>query len=80
MSRVAAGKQTDLDEWASDLLASGRFIAADLTPAVILHAESLYTIPERGDRLIAATAMNLDLPLITADPAFARVRSLQTIW
>lgn len=66
--------------WAKQLLASGRFVAADLTPAVVLEAEALYAIPERGDRLIAATAVQLDCPLITTDPAFARIASLATIW
>jgi PIN domain nuclease of toxin-antitoxin system len=49
------------------LLASGGFAAADLTAAVVLEAEGLYAIPERGDRLIAATAVHLECPLITRD-------------
>lgn len=66
--------------WAERLLASGRFLAADLTPAIVLRAESLYGIPERTDRLIAATAAHLELPLITNDPAIARIPGLTTIW
>lgn len=66
--------------WAERLLASGRFLPADLTAAVVLEAESLYTIPERGDRLIAATAAHLDVPLITSDPLILRTPAIRTIW
>jgi PIN domain nuclease of toxin-antitoxin system len=66
--------------WARALLSAGRFVAADLSAGVVLEAEGLYTIRERGDRLIAATAVHLDCPLITRDPALARVPSLATVW
>jgi PIN domain nuclease of toxin-antitoxin system len=66
--------------WAAQLLASGHFPAADLTADVVREAESLYTIPERGDRLVAATAAHLDCPLITQDAAIARVPSVRTLW
>ena len=66
--------------WARALLASGPFVAADLTVDVMYEAESLYTIPERGDRLIAATARALGCPLVTRDPVFGKVPSLATIW
>jgi PIN domain nuclease of toxin-antitoxin system len=66
--------------WAERLLSSGRFLAADLTSEIVLEAESLYVISERGDRLIAATAARLDVPLVTNDPAIARVPAIETIW
>jgi PIN domain nuclease of toxin-antitoxin system len=66
--------------WAERLLSSGHFPGVELTTAVVLEAEALYAIPERGDRLIAATAAHLDAPLITSDPAIARVASVRTIW
>ena len=66
--------------WAERLLATGRFLAADLTPEIVLEAEALYAIPERGDRLIAATATYLDCPLITNDRDVARVPAITTIW
>ena len=66
--------------WARGLLASGRFVAADLTADVVLEADGLYAIRERGDRLIAATAVHLECPLITRDPDLARVPSLATVW
>ena len=66
--------------WAEQLLASAGFVAVDLTPSIVRDAEGLYMIPERGDRLIAATASHLECPLITKDPAVARVPGLKTIW
>lgn len=66
--------------WSDQLFSSGSFIAADLTPEVVAHAEGLYAIPERGDRLIAATAAVLGAPLITKDPAITRIPKLKTVW
>lgn len=68
------------EAWARRLLSSGAFIAADLGTDVLYEAEALYAIPERGDRLIAATALHLDCPLITKDPAIKALRGLETIW
>jgi PIN domain nuclease of toxin-antitoxin system len=66
--------------WVSRLFASGGFAAADLTTAIVLEAEGLYGIPQRGDRLIAATAASLGCPLISNDPAIARASRISTIW
>lgn len=66
--------------WADRLLSTGRYMAADLTPAIVLAAEGLYTIGERGDRLIAATAVHLECALITMDPAMGRVPGMRTVW
>jgi PIN domain nuclease of toxin-antitoxin system len=66
--------------WAERLLGSAGFVAVDLTPAIVRAAEGLYTIPERGDRLIAATASHLECPLTTKDPVLARVPGLKTMW
>ena len=66
--------------WADELFASGHFFCVDLTREVVEQAERLYRIPERGDRLIAATAAALDCPLITRDEALGEVTNLQIIW
>lgn len=66
--------------WSQALLTSGRFVAADLTAAVVREAEGLYSIPERGDRLIAATAVHLGCPLLTKDPDITRIPGITTIW
>jgi predicted nucleic acid-binding protein len=46
----------------------------------VLRAQALYSIPERGDRLIAATAAHMDLPLITRDPEIARAAGVELHW
>jgi PIN domain nuclease of toxin-antitoxin system len=66
--------------WSERLLDGRRFVAADLTAAVVREAEGLYSIPERGDRLVAATAVHLGCPLLTKDPAIARIRTVTTVW
>jgi len=78
--RGAIRSEGGFSRWTERLLTSGRFVAADLTPAIVLKAEGLYAIPERGDRLIAATAAHLECPLITKDPAVARLPRLTTLW
>lgn len=62
------------------LFSSGRFLPADLTWEIVERAEELLVIPERGDRLIAATALELGYPLITRDPEIAAVAGLELIW
>ena len=68
-----------LSLWADRLFATHRFFPSDLTFAVVSRAETLYEIRDRSDRLIAATAAELDLPLITRDAAIAEA-GVATIW
>ena len=67
-------------EWLRLLESSGSFTIAPLGADVVLAAESLYDIPERTDRLIAATARALNLPLITRDAAIARAADVEAVW
>jgi predicted nucleic acid-binding protein len=46
----------------------------------VLRADGLYEIPERGDRLIAATAAELDVPLITRDREIGRASGVAVVW
>lgn len=67
--------------WVDGLARSGAYFVADLTAGVALRAHALYAaIPERGDRLIAATAAALELPLITRDPEIARAAAVEWVW
>jgi PIN domain nuclease of toxin-antitoxin system len=74
--RLAGGSEA----WIERLTGSGSFFVADLTAAIALRADALYAIPERGDRLIAATAAHLDLPLVTRDRAIARAAAVSLVW
>jgi predicted nucleic acid-binding protein len=62
------------------LLSSPHFIAADLGVEIVVKAEELYAIREQGDRLIAATAAVLDLPLVTRDPEIAKAAGVELLW
>lgn len=68
------------EEWLDDLLGSKVYIPADLTADVVRSAQNLFAIPERGDRLIAATAVALDLPLITRDGEIAACAQVERLW
>ncbi len=68
------------EEWARAAFASGKYHEAQLTAEIVSAAQRLYSIPERGDRLIAATAIVLDLPLITWDPEIQRAAGVECIW
>ena len=37
-------------------------------------------VPELTDRIIAATALHLNLPLLTADPAIQSSKLVETVW
>ena len=57
-----------------DLLESRNYQFEPLTLEVLKTASKIDDIPELHDRLIAATAHHLDLPLITNDPVIRRSR------
>jgi PIN domain nuclease of toxin-antitoxin system len=67
-------------EWVRAAFGSGKYHEAPLTAEIVCVAQGLYDIPERGDRLIAATAVAMDLPLITRDSEIAATASVECIW
>lgn len=80
ISRGKVNLDGGFDTWVDRLLGTGRYLAADITVAVVRRAQRLYAIRERGDRIIAATAAELDLPLVTRDPAIAEVAGVGIVW
>ena len=72
--------QPSFEQWLTDLIASRVFIPVDLTTEIVRHAQQLYDIPERGDRLIAATAVAMNVPLISRDPDIAACAHVERIW
>lgn len=61
-------------------LTPSRYLVIPLTPSIVVRSHALHTIPERGDRLIAATAADLDYPLITRDPAIVAAIGGEHLW
>jgi len=68
-----------VEVWVQALFSTASFFPVALTVDILLRAEELYAIPERGDRLIAATAALLSAPLITRDPEIERA-GVEVIW
>jgi PIN domain nuclease of toxin-antitoxin system len=68
------------DRWVEELSKSGSYILLDLTADVVARAHGLFEIPERGDRLIAATAAAHGLPLMTRDETIATCADVECIW
>jgi hypothetical protein len=44
------------------------------------RAQDFYDIPERGDRIVAASASVLGCAVITGDPPHRAVAKVETIW
>jgi len=61
-------------------LTPSRYQVVPLTAAIAARAHDLFAIPERGDRLIAATAAELGYPLVTRDPAIVDVIGGDHVW
>lgn len=66
--------------WVEQLLSSGGFFVADLTLEIVLRAEEFFALAERGDRLIAATAAQLECPLLSKDPEIRQLDAIEVIW
>jgi PIN domain nuclease of toxin-antitoxin system len=71
--------------WVSDFLATDRVAVADQTPAVAVFAGELAGFHgDPSDRMIVASAVAADVPLVTKDgkvKAWARTSKLvATIW
>ncbi|MEG3905573.1 MULTISPECIES: PIN domain-containing protein [unclassified Microcoleus] len=52
----------------------------DLITAQILRQIPRDVVPDMPDRIIAATALSLSLPLVTRDAKIQAVTTIQTIW
>ncbi|MEO7084688.1 MAG: PIN domain-containing protein [Gemmatimonadaceae bacterium] len=60
--------------------APSRYNVVALTSSIVSRSHDLFSIPERGDRLIAATAMELGIPLVTRDPQIAKAAQVDVLW
>ena len=57
-----------------------RYTIVPLTSDIVLRSHELFAIPERADRLIAATALTLGYPLITRDPDIVQAIAGIHVW
>ena len=68
------------EAWVEGMQRSRHYLVADLTADVVVRAHGLHAIPERGDRLIAATAATLGVALMTRDSAIAAAAVVERLW
>jgi len=63
-------------------LPNNSFVSQDLTEDVAQTLQQIprSTVPDMPDRIIAATALHLNLPLVTKDRKIQAVQSIQIIW
>lgn len=63
-------------------LPNSTFVSQGLTEdlAQTLTQIPRQTVPEMPDRIISATALHLNLPLVTKDHKIQALKSIQTIW
>jgi len=57
-----------------------RLIGLDLSILRTLQMVKRETVPDMPDRIIAATALSLELPLLSRDRVMAEVEGLEVIW
>ena len=67
------------DRWVDHVEAHPGFSVVSLSTEVIRVSAGMMGIPERPDRLIAATAVHFGCPLITRDPEI-EADGLTTVW
>jgi PIN domain nuclease of toxin-antitoxin system len=72
--------ETPFDQWMEMLLAKRGFDLAHLEPSVIAAALGLGAIQDPFDAAVVATALTLDLPLITKDERITRAGVIDIVW
>jgi PIN domain nuclease of toxin-antitoxin system len=74
--------QTDLSAALAAVISDPRLRLQEIPPAIAIRAAllSLARPMDAGDQLIAATAMELNVPLVTSDERLQSLPGLRTIW
>jgi PIN domain nuclease of toxin-antitoxin system len=78
--RLALRGGRSAGEWTGEVLSIPRVQAAALTPEIAVAADALQMHSDPADRFIAATAIQLEAPLITKDRLLRDLPWLKTIW
>ncbi len=68
------------ERWANNLLKKSGFFAAEMSLSIISRAVGLGLNKDPFDKLIVATAIELDLPLITKDVAVTESKLVEVCW
>ncbi len=79
-TRIPEAAFEQLNQALADPATSFQVIPLDLAIAQTIRQVDRATVPEMPDRIIAATALYLNLPLITCDHKIQALQNVQTIW
>lgn len=80
---IQAGRielKAPFEHWVQELSRNRSFIISDLTSEIVVQASKLLQIKDPFDKLIAATAICLDLPLITQDDKIIKANVVEILW
>jgi PIN domain nuclease of toxin-antitoxin system len=78
--RIAEAQVSKLFELSEDAEASICVVPLDMAVAQAVSDFGPAAIPDMPDRIIAATARALDVPLITVDPIITESKLVKVIW
>jgi len=78
--RIAKAQVSKLFELSEDAKASICVVPLNMAVAQAVSDFGPAAIPDMPDRIIAATARALDVPLITADPIITESELVEVIW
>lgn len=71
---------TEAREWVARALADSRSRALPVTLEIALRAGGLHGLRDPADKLIFATAAELDVPLVSRDARMAELDAARIIW
>lgn len=79
-SRIPETAFEQLNQALADPTTSFQIVSLDLAIAQTIRQIDRATVPEMPDRIIAATALHLKLPLITRDYRIQALKDIQIVW
>jgi PIN domain nuclease of toxin-antitoxin system len=68
------------ERWSSNLLNKSGFLLAEMNPSIIARAIGYNFNNDPSDKIIVATAISIDLPLITKDVAITDSNLVEIYW
>jgi PIN domain nuclease of toxin-antitoxin system len=80
MAQRGRWRGVSFPRWMDALAEAPGFLVAPVTADTVRRSHDCFAVPERGDRLLVATALELGVPLVTRDATIAASGLVRTIW